>query len=177
MAHIHTLPGQHDHTASGIIVRIDFKDPKLLLHRHRLLGKYLQFGGHVELDENPWQTIIRELREESGYELTQLRILQPKERLKRLTGTKMHPVPLIVDTHNFNDEHLHTDIKFVFVTDEPPKHKISSSESDDFKLLTRKELSMLTNEDTFEDIIEIGKYIFDYTLISWQPIDPNEFAV
>lgn len=53
MPHIHTEPGQHDHTASAYIVRLDEAEPALILHRHKILGQYLQFGGHVELDENP----------------------------------------------------------------------------------------------------------------------------
>ena len=45
MAHIHTEPGQHDFTASAFIIRTDTPEPKLLLHRHKLVGKYLQIGG------------------------------------------------------------------------------------------------------------------------------------
>jgi len=63
MAHIHTQPGQHDHTASAYIVRTDFDEPKIMLHLHRKIGKYLQFGGHVELHETPWQAVVHELRE------------------------------------------------------------------------------------------------------------------
>ncbi len=53
MAHIHTQPGQHDHTASAYIFRVDFDEPKLVLHLHRKINKYLQFGGHIELHETP----------------------------------------------------------------------------------------------------------------------------
>jgi 8-oxo-dGTP pyrophosphatase MutT (NUDIX family) len=177
MAHIHTQPGQHDHTASGIIIRMDFTEPKLLLHRHRLLGKYLQFGGHVELDETPWQTVIRELREESGYEIAQLKILQPKVRIKKLSGSKMHPVTVSVDTHNFSPDHFHTDMKYVFVTFEEPKHKIKAEESADFRLLSRVELDELNDQETFNDIKEIGDFIFDHVLSSWQAVDPALFVI
>ena len=66
MAHIHTQPGQHDHTASAYIIRTDLDTPRIMLHLHRKIGKYLQFGGHVELNETPWQAVVHELREESG---------------------------------------------------------------------------------------------------------------
>lgn len=81
MAHIHTEPGQHDHTASGFIVRTDTPEPTLILHRHKKTGKYMQFGGHIELDETPWQAVRHELMEESGYDLSDLQILQPMQRL------------------------------------------------------------------------------------------------
>ncbi len=32
----------------------------------------MQVGGHIELDETPWQAVEHELREESGYTLAEL---------------------------------------------------------------------------------------------------------
>lgn len=177
MPHIHTKPGQHDHTASGFIVRLDLDEPQMLLHRHRLLDKYLQFGGHIELDETPWQTIIHELQEESGYTMEQLKILQPKMRLKRLTRSKLHPQPVTVDTHNFSPDHFHTDMKYVFVTRELPSLKVGPDESTDFKLFTKAKLMELSEDETFKDVKEIGEYIFDHILPTWQPVDPSEFRI
>src|SRR5437879_1527745 len=102
MPHIHTKPGQHDHTASAYIVRIDGKEPKILLHKHKKSGKYQQFGGHIELDETPWQAVLHEIKEESGYDAKQLMLLQPKERLKSLGDADQHPVPVCHNTHTFS---------------------------------------------------------------------------
>jgi 8-oxo-dGTP diphosphatase len=66
MAHIHTKPGQHDFTASAFIIRIDTPKPKVLLHMHKKLGVLLQPGGHIELNENPWQAVHHEIEEETG---------------------------------------------------------------------------------------------------------------
>ena len=71
MPHIHTLPGEHDATASAYIVRTDLGEPAIMLHRHKKLDTMLQFGGHVELHENPLEAIAHELREESGYDFRQ----------------------------------------------------------------------------------------------------------
>lgn len=76
MAHIHTGLGQHDLTVSAFIVRGAPDGPRLLLHRHKKLALVLQPGGHVELAENPWAAIIREIAEETGYSATQLVVLQ-----------------------------------------------------------------------------------------------------
>jgi 8-oxo-dGTP pyrophosphatase MutT (NUDIX family) len=55
MPHIHTGPGEHDHTASAVIIRNESDGPKVLLHLHKKLNRLLQPGGHVELHETPWQ--------------------------------------------------------------------------------------------------------------------------
>lgn len=99
MAHIHTNPGEHDLTTSAFVVRDDLETPKLLLHMHKKLHVLLQPGGHVELREDPWQAITHELKEESGYALEELEILSPKA-----PNAKLHPVPVVVNTHNFDDE-------------------------------------------------------------------------
>lgn len=65
MSHIHPGHGQHDICVSAYIVLLG-DESKMLLHKHRKLGTLLQFGGHVELDETPWQAVLREIMEESG---------------------------------------------------------------------------------------------------------------
>ncbi len=141
MAHIHTKPGQHDHTSSAFIVRLDMDEPRLMLHLHKKLGKYLQFGGHIELDENPWQAITHELLEESGYTLDQLKLMQPLDRIDFLSESTLHPVAICHNTHKFDDNHKHSDIEYLFVADSPPKHQVGEGESDNFIYLSRHELS------------------------------------
>lgn len=74
MPHIHEGDGQHDLTAGAFIIRFDQDEPKGLLHFHRKLHKLLPIGGHVELNESPWQAIAHELDEESGYSMSQLMV-------------------------------------------------------------------------------------------------------
>lgn len=49
-------------TASGIVV----SDRGVLLHRHRLLGLWLQPGGHLDPGELPAEAARREVAEETG---------------------------------------------------------------------------------------------------------------
>lgn len=176
MSHIHTEPGQHDHTASGYIVRTDLDEPKLLLHKHKKLGKYIQFGGHIELDETPWQALTHELREESGYDMTQLSLLQPKQRITSLTGVKLHPVAVYHNTHNFNSTHFHTDVGYAFVAAGEPGSAIADNESGDILLLSRQELADLPADQTFESVREAGLFIFDTCLPDWEVADTGNFA-
>lgn len=171
MAHIHTGAGEHDLTASAFIVRTDFDEPKLMLHRHRKLGKYLQFGGHVELNENPWQAVTHEIQEESGYELKQLQVLQPSQRIVVHTeGSVFHPQPLCVNTHVFNDEHKHIDITWVFVADQPPAQSVAEAESEEFLLVSKSELAAMLPEQLGSGTREIGAFIFDVAMISWDSV-------
>ncbi len=171
MPHIHIEPGQHDHTVSAYIVRVDGDEPRLLLHRHKKLGVYMQIGGHIELDETPWQAISHELREETGYELDQLEILQPKERLLKLSGVDSHPLPFNHNTHAVGgSDHFHTDITYAFVATEDSRIDLEEGESSDIKLFTKAELQALSAEEIYENVRELGVFVLEVILDAWNRI-------
>jgi 8-oxo-dGTP diphosphatase len=177
MPHIHTKSGQHDHTASAYIIRLDQPEPVLVLHRHKILGKYLQFGGHIELSENPWQTIAHELLEEGGYELKNLKILQPKNALKKLSVAVLHPQPVYNLTHQFSKTHFHTDIGYALTATGPSSQLPGQGESTDIINVTKAELAALPNTETFENIREVGLFIFTTVLKDWEPVDTDQFRL
>ena len=100
----------------------------------------MQIGGHVELNETPWQSIAHELSEESGYALDELSILQPDDQLVRAPGAVQHPVPVIMNTHKLPGEHFHSDLCFAFVAEAAPSGKPAEGESQDLRCLTIPEL-------------------------------------
>lgn len=178
MAHIHTEPGQHDHTASAYIIRTDFDEPRIMLHWHKKLGRYMQFGGHIELDESPWMALERELLEETGYHLLELKILQPRDTLRKLSDVALHPTPAVYLTTPFftQKDHIHTEIAFAFSASGPPIAEIAEGESTDIILLTRSKLESLPNSKIFENVREIGLFIFDTCLTKWEEVDTAEFS-
>jgi 8-oxo-dGTP pyrophosphatase MutT (NUDIX family) len=134
----------------------------------------MQFGGHIELNENPWQAITHELKEETGYDIDQLQIMQPKDRLKHLGSNQLHPTPISYLTHPFTDEpHYHTDIAFLFVTSQEPRHSIGKDESPQIKLYSHAEVQDL---DTYENICEIVDFAFDTCLSKWETVDTALFS-
>jgi ADP-ribose pyrophosphatase YjhB (NUDIX family) len=38
----------------------------VVLHRHRVLGIWVQPGGHIDSGETPWDAAVRETAEETG---------------------------------------------------------------------------------------------------------------
>jgi 8-oxo-dGTP pyrophosphatase MutT (NUDIX family) len=110
MGHIH---GLIDFTTSGYIVH---KNKVLLLH-HKKIGLWLQPGGHIELNEDPLQALLRELQEETGLSATDLEIIdwspnRPADS-PDYSGGKSLPVPFDLNVHNFNAGHQHIDLGYL----------------------------------------------------------------
>ncbi len=175
MPHIHTASGQHDHTVSACIVRTDTTEPQALLHMHRKMQKLLYIGGHIELDETPWQAITHELTEESGYDISQLAVLQPAERMKQMDGAIVHPYPVCINTHPIGDDHYHTDINYAFVTDQNPQSSIATGESTDIRWLTQAELHKLDVSSVASGVIDVYDFIFDVCLEQWERVSTEFF--
>lgn len=175
MPHINTEQGGHDQTVSAFIVRVEQGEPRLLLHRHKLLGVYLQFGGHIERTESPWQAITHELTEESGYDLDQLNIIQPMKRLSHLTDVTLHPIPMVYYTHKFagGDEHFHTDMAYGFVAREEPRGAVGAGESSQLRLFSLGELEALADKEIFEDVREIGQFMIKVCLPNWEEVSTS----
>jgi len=177
MPHIHNEKNQHDLTVTAFVIRIGTPEPVALLHMHTKQKVLLPVGGHVELDETPWQAISHELAEESGYQLDQLHILQPISRIKTMTKVVQHPYPLSMITHDLPLEHYHTDIEYGFVTSENPRLKIGKEESGDIRWLTKKELSDLPSSMIFDNIRETYNFLFTEALNNWDKVDTSNFLL
>lgn len=175
MAHIHTKPGQYDHTISIYLIRTDFNEPKMMLHFHKKMNAYAQFGGHIELSESPWQAAAHELREESGYTMDQLRLLQPEKRMTRIANAIVHPVPAVHATMSYPQEvgHFHTDSAYAIVTNQEPKNTPREGESTDIRLFTRAEIATSNKIDTITR--DIALYVFDECLAHWQLVPAINF--
>lgn len=176
MAHIHTDPGQHDQTACAYIVRFDTPEPQILIHLHKKLSIWLQPGGHIELTETPWQAVLHEIEEETGYTRAQLTVLQPKQRLKHLSGIVLHPQVVAMNTHKFGDtDHYHTDHIYAFATDQAPERTPRQDESQDLRWIKRQEVADYRGPDMKPDTREMLLYIFDNIVGSWERVDLNEY--
>ena len=175
MPHIHTKPGQHDHTVSIYVFRTDFDTPKVLLHFHHKMKAFAQFGGHIELHETPWQAAVHELKEEAGYDIHTLQLLQPQHRLQSIEGAVIHPQPVVHATMGYpsNGGHFHTDSVYALTADTDPESLPEEGESSDLRLFTRNQVATSMEIDTITR--DIALHIFDEILPTWDRIAADTF--
>lgn len=131
-------------TAGGLVV--SRATGRVLLLKHRQLGRWLQPGGHVEAaDGSVLDAACREIAEETGIGRDRLELLpvdgQPGEA----------PVPADVDSHRIpacpgkgEGEHYHHDMRFVFLYDGAEETvRTDPTESDGFRWVTLDELGAM----------------------------------
>ncbi len=87
---------------------------KVLLIHHKKLNKWLQIGGHIEnTDQSIEETVLREVREESG--INNLKLLSPPSNL--IYDIDIHTIP----QKNQVAEHSHFDIRLIIEANENEK--------------------------------------------------------
>jgi 8-oxo-dGTP pyrophosphatase MutT (NUDIX family) len=176
MAHIHTEAGQYDFTVGAYVVRATEDSYEVLLHAHRKLHKLLPIGGHIELNESPWSAVARELKEEAGYILDDLYILQPKQSIKQLTNITVQPQPLVMASYDVTETHNHTDMAYVFVEKKSPTHAPEEGESLEFHWLSSRQLQNLTIEEVFINTKEIYAHILEHCIGNWEQSEARTYA-
>ncbi len=177
MAHIHTEPGQHDSTISAYIVRMQDDEPLCLVHMHRKYGLLIQPGGHIELNETPWGAVEHELKEETGYSLDELSVLQSSGmRITLDEKVVTHPLPLVINTHHIKDGHYHTDSSYAFVARSVPKEQPHEGESDDLRWLTLREIKQSVDDGmTYANVYTVYEAIVTYYLEAYDWLPATDF--
>lgn len=177
MPHIHNQPGQVDFTVTMFLFRKRDGVLETMLHMHRKLGKLMPVGGHVELDETPWQAVAHELEEESGYELSRVKLLQPTLRIKADDkGMIVHPQPMTVNTVPVSSEHFHSDLSYAFVVDGAPTKPIDERESSDIRWLTWEQIDALAPDEMYENARSMLRFVMSH-FAEWELVDPLEYSL
>lgn len=177
MPHIHTQPDQHDMTVSAYIIRREADEWRCLVHMHRKIDMLMQIGGHIELDQTPWQALVAELRDESGYELSELKVLQPYKELPYVEKAIVHPVPVLANTHSVGNEHYHSDMCYAFVAESLPMHPHAEGESNDLRWLSLAELQEEVDRAVaLSDVVDIYKFIVQQ-VDAMHPIPADQYSL
>ncbi|MCA9396832.1 MAG: NUDIX domain-containing protein [Candidatus Omnitrophica bacterium] len=129
MPHIHKLI---DFVISVFIVHQD----KVLLVHHKKYNKWLPIGGHIELDENPDQALMREIHEECGLKV---KILADRPKIGH-SGVVPLYTPSYMDIHQISKTHRHTAFVY-FGVSKSDKAVLHEREHRELKWFTRRELS------------------------------------
>ncbi len=177
MPHIHTNPNQHDMTVSAWIIRRVNDEWLCMVHFHKKIEKYMQIGGHIELDETPWQSVAHEIIEESGYNLIQLNIAQHSLAQPDASLYIIHPSPFTMNTHNVDDGHYHSDLCYGFIADSLPLNKPSNGESSVVRWMNLEDMKKSSElEETLKDVYLIYKYFVE-TIDSYSFIPADSFSL
>jgi 8-oxo-dGTP pyrophosphatase MutT (NUDIX family) len=132
MPHLHE---KIDFTVAVFVVQED----KVLLVLHRRLGKWLPLGGHIELDEDPEQAALREVREESGLDVVLLGERPPTTE----PGTRALIAPRFLDIHRISDSHEHIGMIY-FAYPRAGSVRLAEAEHHDIRWCSRSDLDQLT---------------------------------
>ncbi len=112
-------------TASAIVLG---GDDRVLLHRHKRLGIWLQPGGHVDPGESCEVAVLREVAEETG-----------------LDGTLAEDAPLHVDVHEGPRGHVHLDVRWLVRVATGAVPEPAAGESPDVAWFDRDEALAVTD--------------------------------
>lgn len=132
MAHIHE---KIDFTAEVFIVYND----KVLLRKHDKYKIWLSVGGHIELDEDPNQAVIREAKEEVGLDIE---LWDGNQRFRGIEqGNKQLIPPISLNRHYVNDSHEH--VSMIYFGRAKTDQVRPEREDDEWRWLTKEELKEL----------------------------------
>ena len=110
---------------------------KILLIHHKKLNRWLQIGGHVELDENTDEALEHEIAEECGLEVELLSDKPGKEDAESITLYR----PDFVSMHKFSGKkgHYHIDLRYVAIA-KSSEPKLAPDEHNDIRWFSRHDL-------------------------------------
>ncbi len=132
MAHVHE---KIDFTVGVFVV---YKD-KVLLRMHDKYHIWLAVGGHVELDEDPNQAALREVKEEVGLDVV---LWDGNKKFKESFGGKYDHreliPPIALNRHNTSETHEHIDLVYFAKSD--TDEVVPENVDDEWKWLTKDEL-------------------------------------
>lgn len=137
------------HFCASVWITTTSMPQKMLLVHHKKLGRWLQPGGHIEQFENPVEAAIREVKEETGIDIS---FLAKQLEVIDSDGTFL-PVPKFImeqtiPANNSQPQHYHLDIQYHL---EIPEQKLllNPTESHSIGWFTKDEaLKLPIHEDT-----------------------------
>ncbi len=151
MPHLHE---KIDFTADVFIIHQN----KVLLRKHEKYHLWLVPGGHIELNEDPVEAAVREVKEEVGLDVTIANFNQ--KAFNTGDGSTELTPPVFMNRHRINANHEH--ISFIYFAVSQTDHVVVDptlgDASHEYKWVTKEELITLT------DLLPTIKFYAEYAL-------------
>ena len=132
MPHIHE---KIDFTVEVFIVHKN----KVLLRKHDKYKIWLSVGGHVELNEDPNEAAVREVKEEVGLDVTLADGLRPAGN--DANGYKELIPPKFLNRHTISSNHEHVSLIYFAAAPTDSIENEGREKSDECKWFTEEELN------------------------------------
>lgn len=135
--------GEKQFTGSAVLVTSELPRRVLLVH-HKKHNVWIQPGGHLEATENPLEGAIREVKEETGIDISFL--INKIVKIDDLSSTLPLPDFFLEETipaHGDNPQHFHIDA--IYVVEVPLQQAEKQvEESNEIRWFTKEEIADLT---------------------------------
>jgi 8-oxo-dGTP pyrophosphatase MutT (NUDIX family) len=134
-----------------------FKNGKILLTHHKKLKKWIYPGGHVEKNETPLEAVIRETKEETGYDVSIVGAMPLS--LKNYAPAKEVPLPFAIvyeDVRYKTGRHMHFDLMYFGIA-KGKQGGLAKGESPRLRWISERDVN---NIDTYYSVKRILKYSF-----------------
>lgn len=125
-------------TASALVV--NQKNKKILLHNHKKLNKWLQFGGHADGEEDLSIVTMKEAQEETG--LSDLSFIYSNQGKPTPIDIDVQVIPKIENI----EKHLHLDFRFLIETSEVEVPKPPTEESQQLSFFSFEEIEAIKDK-------------------------------
>jgi ADP-ribose pyrophosphatase YjhB (NUDIX family) len=141
-------------TASALIIN---KEKKVLLVNHRKLGVWLYPGGHVEWNETPDETVVREVKEETGLNVE---IISDRDNtlsdLEADVSVLHHPYVILCEKINGDNQHYHLDLIYLckIENEENSELHYNPKESSDIRFFSLEDLNNINLFPNFRKLLE-----------------------
>ena len=142
------------HYTSSVLVVTESEPKRILLVYHKKLNKWMPPGGHQESFENPYETAIREIKEETSIDISKY-IPRPESVDDRAISL---PIPLRIfeeriDAAGDKPEHFHIDMIYL-VTVPYQVAVVQEAEASSIGWFTKQDIDKLP---LFENVAELIK--------------------
>lgn len=134
-------------TGSALIVSAD--GSRALLHHHRNLDKWMQFGGHCDGDENVLRVAQREALEESGIPGLIVASARPFD-------LDIHEIPARPARNE--PVHYHYDVRYVLIAPEDAAF-VTSEESVELRWFTPEEMGALALDAGLQRLLDKWQWL------------------